>query len=481
MKNNTKFLIDKFLDFEARHYLFQKSLSGVKFWHLIRFQVFESITKKENKLGPVQRFNSNIIINSINALITLLKTKSLFSKNPFFVNRKSEILISNHSRRVKNGHYYECLYTDLLIEHLNFSHTTIESPYNHKHFLPIKNKNILYLDLVNLWISFRTIFSKFRFTANETRYLKDLYINIENNFEIDLSSLQFESLVKKNLYKFTKYDKFFRRLLNDVKPRVILQVVSYSIKNMALNNAAKDFLIPTVEFQHGTMGYYHIAYNFRLKGLHTFPDYIFTFGNYWNNHTKLPISNENVISVGWPYLEQKVSKYKFNKKISAKKVILFISQGTIGHALSKIALELHELLELNEFEIIYKLHPGEYFQWEKNYPLLRKSNLQVIDNNLKDLHHFLSMSEYQVGVSSTAIFEGLAYGLKTIVINLPEFELMNDLIKQGHAKLAHNANDINLLINENIFRTIKDFNDFWEANSLDKMVDAINRISKLPD
>jgi len=56
---------------------------------------------------------------------------------------------------------------------------------------------------------------------------------------------------------------------------------------------------------------------------------------------------------------------------------------------------------------------------------LAKDNVELVDD---DLYKLLSSSEYQVGVYSTAIYEGLLFGLKTILCNTMFVEYMEELI-----------------------------------------------------
>ena len=47
----------------------------------------------------------------------------------------------------------------------------------------------------------------------------------------------------------------------------------------------------------------------------------------------------------------------------------------------------------------------------------------------------LASATYQVGVSTTALFEGMALGCRTAVANLPGHEYLEPAIAQGHALL----------------------------------------------
>src|SRR5699024_9522570 len=123
-----------------------------------------------------------------------------------------------------------------------------------------------------------------------------------------------------------------------------------------------------------------------------------------------------------------------------------ISQGNIGKHLSDVANMLSKEIDQNSFEIIYKLHPGEYDTWKDDYPWLLKSNIKVIDNSLHDMHYYFSFANIQIGVNSTALFEGIAYNLPTFILKTSGYEIMNDLIESGYMKLVKNHSDIKKIL-----------------------------------
>lgn len=230
--------------------------------------------------------------------------------------------------------------------------------------------------------------------------------------------------------------KIYKKILEKIRPKVVIEVVSYILNKLALNQAAYDIGILIIELQHGTKGQSHIAYNFKEKmKLDTFPQYIFTFGDYWKENTRFPINLENVKSVGWPFFEkQNIKFYNFTNDNDNDKIsILFISQGTIGELLSQLAVQLAEFLDLDKYELIYKLHPGEYDEWEKRYPWLLVNGITVIDNNDKNMHYYFANANIQIGVYSTAIYEGLGYGLKTYILTYPGHEQLSELYENGYA------------------------------------------------
>jgi hypothetical protein len=82
-----------------------------------------------------------------------------------------------------------------------------------------------------------------------------------------------------------------------------------------------------------------------------------------------------MIPVGYPYFEKRLNAYNDVERI---RQLLFISQGSIGEELSRFALKIHDDDRI-DYEIVYKLHPGEYDRWKDEYPWLAESNVQVID------------------------------------------------------------------------------------------------------
>jgi hypothetical protein len=229
-----------------------------------------------------------------------------------------------------------------------------------------------------------------------------------------------------------------------------------------------------VELQHGVINKYHLGYSFpgasRIK--RTFPDYLFVFGEFWKHVAEYPIEKERIFSVGYPYLESELKKYPTVKK---QNQVLFISQGTIGKEMSKFASELSER-ENFPFSIAYKLHPGEYSRWRKEYPWLLKAKLRVIDDDQIPLYGLFAESNIQIGVHSTAIFEGLNYGLRTFLLDLPGVEYMDYLIEKEVATMATSVDDLLEKIQKGKNSGIAmDF--FFKPNSLDNIIEALDELS----
>lgn len=475
-------MINSFLKFEKKYDLFDIKLDGVSFWHLIRVSIYNDIMKQRYNIpDPHQSKVSN---NRLRYVIYKLKQSMNYLKNnPYKKIKKKDILILNHHRRVRDidNNCYICLYTSNLIHHLNDNYYVYENHYQQKHFTPVPEKHIKYTDIIgNKWLVNRVlakIFNKKLLSSKEKKIIIKLINDINSDFSVQLDQKKWIHTIENILFSYHGFYKTYRKIIEKIQPKVIIQVVSYEITRYVINKIAKELEIPTIELQHGTMGKYHIAYNFSEKmTIDTFPDFIFTFGDYWKDNTRLPIDDNKVISVGWPFYEKQVKRQQNIQ--NNKTIILFISQGTIGKKLSKMAIEIKENINLNEYHIIYKLHPGEYDVWKKNYPWLINSEIEVIDHNNYDMHYYFNQADIQIGVNSTAIFEGLGYDLQTFIIKLYGYEYMEDLYKNGYVTLVKNSTELlNMIEEKQIIKEKIDSNYFWEPDSMNKMITEINNIA----
>lgn len=460
-------LHQQFLEFESNNELFTKIYKNDNYWHLIRFNLFTMLSQEINRTG----FAHTRLRLVTRAFAKVSQMPNFFFKNPLLINKNIDLLVFNHQRRIKNDGYYECLFTDKLLESLPLAHLTIEEPYLEKHYKPIKNHHIVYSDWLNLDYSVVYLFQKVIVRKSIPQEIVDIYSNFKNEFESSITINQFFGLIFKSVIIHKRLKHLYRKVLKKTRPKVILEVVSYSSSRYAINEVAKEMGIPTVELQHGVIGPNHIAYNFLGDiNLKTFPDYLYVFGEYWKKNTRFPINKDFIKVTGWPYFEQKVIDYSVRISVD-NLTILFVSQGTIGNKLSKLAVELSEILP-KKFKVVYKLHPGEYNRWKNEYPWLIGSNIEVIDHNERDIHYYLSISKTIIGVDSTTLFESLGYGHKIYVVPLKGYERFNDLISDKIFEIVRDVKDLeNKIIG---FELVQGLNKsetgyFWKVDSINNI------------
>jgi len=391
---------------------------------------------------------------------------SIIVKNWLLAPKEREWLIFQQHRRCRKiSGVYEDIYTDDLIDEIGIDKCVIiEKPYERRHYIPKRHQvyHFEYLSLLSKFVGFLIpFFFKYDVIAINNM-IHDIKIYIENKLEQNV--INFEKIFKVKL--FYAYYISYLYMLKWLNPKKIMLVVSYGFEPLIY--AASALHIPTVELQHGVITPEHLGYSVPVNMTKKlFPDYLLLFGEYWKeNMDNFPLPAEHLIILGYPYFER-MSKNKENI-IRKENQIVIISQGTIGRELSKFAVKLASI-QKGKYKIIYKLHPDEWGMAQKLYSELYEAKkmglLEVVDTDTLALYTLFFQSRWQLGVYSTALFEGIAFGCQTILVDLPGVEYMVPLIKKGYAQLVRIPEEIQFTENKNTF-ILRDelFASDWRSN-----------------
>lgn len=472
--------LDFFLEIEKKYNLIQDSLDGFAYWTYFRYHLEWKIAASKNSYGEAHIQPHNSLIRQVKLKINMLKNAFLSRKVP---RGNHDMLILNHERRIWEDGYYKCIYTDQIAS-LYPNSVVLERPYCQQHFRPIKTKNIVYTDYIEVKASIHYIYNKIihnkkmgqiRAEINKRISAPIYEICQDYGVEYSINSILEEMVVGYYVYQTKK--KELGKILDRIQPKLILEVVGYNIDCMIMNELAVARNIPTVELQHGMIGTEHISYNYPNNiSVKQFPKYFFSFSRFWLETAQFPISNEQCKEVGFPHLEERAAIAKKNAKKKVPEKIIFISQGPIGKILAKIAVELNSLIDKEKYAIIYKLHPGEYADWKERYQELVISGIEVIDSNHIDLYDLFAASTYQIGAyGSTATFEGLYFNLKTYILREKAATELKLLCEKGYAEFFDTAVELYRLIQRNT-ESKKEIIRFWKENAFENMKREINEL-----
>lgn len=471
--------IDDFLEIEKKYNLYEQNIDSINYWVYARFDLWQYILKKKIKLGQAHnkpKMNLKENIQTYGGMVL----RSIFCSK--LKGKQVDICFINHPRKVLVDNYYTCLYTEEIKEKFENS-ITLEFPYHRKHFKPVKDDKIIFLD--ELYIKrgigkriYKTIYKRkckkiFNIICEQ---IKEPLKEIEEKYDIKLDYKYVINLMRDYVLDYKATIRNSTRLLKKLNPNLVVEVVGYQLDCMVFNEVCKKMDIPTIELQHGIMTN-HIAYNYKTdKIIKQLPDKIFLFSDYWKQHLQLPIDDKDIITTGYPFFEKKIKEAKKIEKYNDGKInILFISQGTIGKKLSKVAMQLSRILDAEKFRIIYKLHPGEYSIWKEQYVGLADENIIVLDNNKNVLYDYLATCQVQVGVYSTALYEGLGFGLLTYIYKIEMSEFMTKLNEEGYVKYFSSADELKESICRNM-ECVQKTDDFWQIDALNNMVKNIKSI-----
>ena len=390
----------------------------------------------------------------------------------------------NHSRRVLNDTFYECIYTDELASHFS-DKVVLEHPYQLKHLSPVLTQNLIYTDYIavrgNLYFILCKRFLRKRY--NELISLieaktKPALTAIENAYAITLNKDKVYHLIAKQILTYKGKYPCFKKLLSKIHPKILIEVVHYDMDCMIANEIGRELGTVTIELQHGMMSD-HIAYSYASDvDIVQFPQKIFLFSEYWKRCIRLPIASENIIATGFPYFEKKKQSLIIPHDFSDGRTnILFLSQGSIGKQLSELAVSLSHKLDADRYRILFKLHPGERAIWKELYGSLIDSDVITLFDDKYSLYDYFNISAVQVGVYSTALYEGLGFGLHTFIYHIGAADCMKDLCSASYASYIEDAAELCDKLNDISSSTVSG-KEFWQTNALDNMHSEINKYLK---
>ena len=471
-------MIDKFNDFENRYNLFDLTIDDFSVWPYIRFEMYFKIGEFFGVTNGVGSTPKTKITDSV------IMFWNTFVNNPVRSIKQHDILIIPHQRRIKEGGKYRCIYTDELAARLDYPCVTAEFLFGRMHYKPAKTENMVYLDCVDVWPAI-----KYKVHRNkDTRVLniaEAIVRDVDVFFGIDIDRIFVEELICKRYYWHRFKKPIIKKFIKRVKPKIIIELVGYETNKMIINEVAHEMSIPCVELQHGVIGRGHIAYNYSGNHeLEQLPSYLFVYSNYWKDTCSFPIPKNHIIPVGYPYMEEQIKKYPKKNEDNIVRIIVFSSTDHTEFIknFTEEAIRLLDESGIN-YRIIYKLHPLEYNYdpaiWSK---IKTSTNVVFIDQPKKSLYELCAEADIQIGVKTTAVFEGLSYGLKTFILHsgAPDIDFyMGDLVKQGYAIYGRSAEDFIDFVKDYL-KSSDNFNEtnnnFFELNSLDNMKKEIERI-----
>lgn len=415
---------------EEEYKLFELKVNDVFIWEYVRMQVYYKIAASSKIISP--HIKKTTLKDRI--LLFLSGIKNIFKHN-FWSLKSADIVIMSHPRSVLVSDEYIDIYSEYFIREISSQVNVIdfESEYQGKHIRKRKH-NVHFLDWVKQYIYVKYFFIQYKKILNSdsltiiTKVEKEIF----DKYKIDIN---LKSFIETKVKLFNIYFNIYNKIFKKVSPQKLYLVVAYNYAPII--KAAKHNNIKVKEFQHGVISKYHLGYSYpSLKNkLHYFPDKLLIWSAMWRKAAEYPISDEDIIVSSFKYLERTKNKYKSLNKINNQYLIL--SQTAISDKICKKILKNKEFFYNKK--IIYKLHPFEFDIWEDNKWLLKLRNALDVEiiGEQRSLYELMATSEYQVGVFSTALYEGVEFGCKTILLNVDGIEYMESFINMYNVQVLY--------------------------------------------
>ena len=457
-----------FLQLESDLDLFNWLIDDVPVWERIRFDVNKRILEDTGLLGAAHERDSSGSLRA--AIADMLRAAS--TRNPYLT-PAADVAFFTHPRRKRlgDGQWWN-VHCDPVIERLGCDVAVLESGREHGHRRPARTDDLRYLDPIERLADLRRRFAAdWSFAARDAERIEGLEEAIRERFGIDVDVTE---MVSHSLSSRRQLRPSYEELLERIDPDVVVITVSYGRERAIQIEACKRRRVPVIELQHGVINPYHVGYSFpgpsREKWM--FPDYLLVYGSFWRDTVEYPIPDERVLPVGYPFLE---SQRPTGGGSVERERIVFVSQGTIGEQLSRFAAALADEPRF-ETDIVYKLHPAEVAQYPESDPWLAAADVEVADGSDRSLYELFEASTAQVGVYSTAVYEGLLFGLRTYLLDLPGSIKLRALVDEDVATPVASVTDLVNAERSTRGTTSFDTSRIFEPTALEAVPRAIEQI-----
>lgn len=275
-------------------------------------------------------------------------------------------------------------------------------------------------------------------TASERQTLLRIGEEIDQRLNTSVKEWIVEK-VERNITHRNYQLMMYECLLDRVSPHAV--IYANVDDKRPLIEAAHSHGITVVEAQHGTINDLHPGFSFPENSEPvTTPSHLLSWGEAWVDSIQAPMISTSVI--GHQYSDLQVQRVSGSASVEGDDQIVIISQFFNGGLLASVAIELAEAFTDDRTNVIFRPHPGVDTNFRQVYPQLQDTDVRVATSNSDDLYDLLSNARAQVGVSSTALFEGIRFGLHTYILQDYSCEYMDDLIEQGHAKPMESVENI---------------------------------------
>jgi hypothetical protein len=361
-------------------------------------------------------------------LLRAATTRSPFRGGP------GPVLVVGHPRRRLQAGRWADLYADPLLPLLpaGLDVRVVEDPLGFGHRVPAATPDLRWLDVVKLRarLAERGVAplpddARGALAEVEARFAQALGMEVDLLAQVEAARRRWHS-----------HYPVYAALLERLAPRCVLLV--RSAQQEALVAAAKDLRIPVAELQHGSPARGKLNYDYG-SGVRKrcFVDVFAAFGPFWTEDVRLPLEEDAIVDLGFPWLSQERSRHGGAER---RKQLLVLSQPDRAEVLTEFCLRLAPRLPA-DVHVLFRPHPEERNDGQARFDRLRAAGIEVQDDPSVDLYALFAASRWQLGVYSTALYEGLAFGCACFVLRTAGSELMRRVVELGLARFVDDPAD----------------------------------------
>jgi hypothetical protein len=433
-------LIEQFLAFEREHAPARWDVAGTLVWPYVRQRVFDDWSRERGvhseRQSPPQRLYLRHAREQRGQLGRVLERYDARRLS------RAPILFLSHSRHYALEGRHVSPYTHYLLNDLSDeAYWDLQFSDGGRHHVDDGLRRVVYLDAIHQ-AAFKGYALAHRWGAvrrSVRSAAHDMRASLQRELGLALPAERLDRWLWNAVRTHHGYGAVCERILDRVRPELLINVVHYSWPNLTMTECAHRRGIVVAELQHGTVWPEHIAYNLgSTSAAPSTPDYFLSFGEFWSEMVVgLGLPPGHTPAIGFSWLEQRMAA----APRAADKTLLVLSQRSIGVELSRWAVEAAPKLAAHGWRTIYRLHAGEVADHRERLPWLTGAPLTV-STGTPELYSQFGTVGAQLGVYSTALFEGVAFGLPTLIARLPGSAAMTRLVQYGGARFVDGASDV---------------------------------------
>ncbi len=401
-------IANRFKSFEQDEKIFDLDFCNVKFWKLIRFKIFNDVLMSNGLIDRPHAKNKYSLKKKLQygfhhtlGLTAIKRSENVFVPHPRSLIAHEDIflrLVLSDNGSIK-----------FFYDKLNYKYRSNEGSFL---LIIVFAKILAYL--------FKPLFKK--------RYLKNSEIikNISSRMNLKLSYV--ENIISFSVVRFLIESTIYKIIFRWMGVKRVYLVVSYGKE--ALIEAAHSCKAHVYESQHGLICKNHFGYDFPLEQkIPYFPDFVLTFGSIWKNFVDFPSHTKILDNMSGHNLRQMSVGTK-------RRRILFISQGTVGQELFKIAIALKLKLG-NSMDVVFRLHPSENVE-----PYAEAKRYNIILDATIPKEQALAECLLVVGVASTLIIEALFSSCYAVIYKLSSYEYYRQIAEDLEIPMIDSVEEI---------------------------------------
>jgi hypothetical protein len=400
------------LKFETENDLFNESYQSLKYWDLVRTEVFYSIYYQVCGIklsNPPQDIQNNSFSSS----------KKIFYILKYFyriIGSKKKYLFLSASRNInKDGNAYDINLDDTfqILEKDSISIETFS-----------KNPESAYGSVFNYGFNLELFFRKkvYKKFIKEQKVKFRISQILKKEFEVNID---FDQIISDCIEFYKVQFNHYTRLFKFLNLKAIFMVQNGNCKGIF--SAANKLNIPIVEFQHGLIGYYHPLYSYPLSincnHISSLPKYFFSYSSFWTESFNFPVFKK--IAIGNSFISHKIKK----KEVEFDLTILYSDGYNI-----ELCKVIEDLIRLGYNEkICIKLHPSLFKQYGYIKEQFSQYDFIVVIKNETTVEELISISKSILTIQSTVVYQALNNNVIVYIYKRLDYQIHFDVF--GHKKL----------------------------------------------